>query len=98
QLPPVDVLESISRVMPDVVDGEHLSLAQWARGILATYREAEDLINIGAYQVGNNPRIDQAIRHIEHLRSFLRQGVHEKVEYAQALAGLKAVMEDRQAA
>jgi flagellum-specific ATP synthase len=97
QLPPVDVLESLSRVMSDVVDHEHISLAQWARGILATYREAEDLINIGAYQVGNNPRIDQAIRHIEHLRSFLRQGVHEKVDYPQALAGLKAVMEDRQA-
>jgi flagellum-specific ATP synthase len=95
QLPPVDVLESISRVMSDVVDSEHLSLAQWARGILATYREAEDLINIGAYQVGNNPRIDQAIRHIEHLRSFLKQGVFEKVDYPQAIAALRAVMEER---
>jgi flagellum-specific ATP synthase len=95
QLPAVDVLESISRVMTDVVDADHLSLAQWARGIMATYREAEDLINIGAYQVGNNPRIDQAIRHIEHLRSFLRQGIYEKVEYAQAVAGLRAVMEER---
>jgi flagellum-specific ATP synthase len=95
QLPPVDVLESISRVMTDVVDSEHLSLAQWARGIMATYREAEDLINIGAYQVGNNPRIDLAIRHIEHLRSFLRQGIFEKVDYPQAVAGLRAVMEDR---
>lgn len=98
QLPPIDVLESISRVMPDVVDTEHLSLAQWARGILATYREAEDLINIGAYQVGNNPRIDQAIRHIEHLRSYLRQGVHETFGYAQAISGLREALEDRQTA
>jgi len=95
QLPAVDVLESISRVMSDVVEPDHLSLAQWARGIMSTYREAEDLINIGAYQVGNNPRIDQAIRHIEHLRSFLRQGIFEKVEYAQSLAGLRAVMDER---
>ena len=74
QLPPVDVLESISRVMPEVVSDEHLACAQWGAQIMATYREAEDLINIGAYQVGNNPRIDQAIRYIEHMRAFLRQG------------------------
>ena len=93
QLPPVDVLESISRVMPEVVSEEHLSLAQWGRSIMATYRDAEDLINIGAYQVGNNPRIDQAIRYIEHLRAFLRQGIFEKCSFDQTVAELKSLVE-----
>lgn len=93
--PPVDVLESISRVMPDVVPADHMKLALWARNIMATYREAEDLINIGAYQAGNNPRIDQAIRYIEHLRSFLRQSVEEQVGFNEALAALKAIAEEQ---
>jgi len=93
QLPPVDVLESISRVMPDVVESEHFAHAQWARNIMATYRDAEDLINIGAYQVGNNPKIDQAIRYIEHLRSFMRQGIEEHVKYDDAIGELKSLVE-----
>lgn len=93
QLPPVDVLESISRVMPEVVSEEHLSFAQWGRSIMSTYREAEDLINIGAYQVGNNPRIDQAIRYIEHLRAYLRQGIFERVSFDSCIEELKALVE-----
>jgi flagellum-specific ATP synthase len=93
QLPPVDVLESISRVMPEVVSEQHLGLAQWGRSIMATYRDAEDLINIGAYQVGNNPRIDQAIRYIEHLRAFLRQGIYDRCGYDDTVAELKSLMD-----
>jgi flagellum-specific ATP synthase len=93
--PPVDILESISRVMPDVVTTEHMKTALWARAIMATYREAEDLINIGAYQAGNNPRIDQALRYIEHIRSFLRQGVEERSGFNETLAALKAIAEEQ---
>ncbi len=96
QLPPVDVLESISRVMPEVVSSEHVSWAQWGRSIMATYRDAEDLINIGAYQVGNNARIDQAIRYIDHLRGFLKQGIDEKAEFDATLEELRSIVEEQQ--
>ncbi len=93
QLPPIDVLESISRVMPDVTTAEHQSWAQWVRSTMATYREAEDLINIGAYQLGNNPKIDHAIRHIELIRAFLRQGIFDQHSYDSTLAELRALVE-----
>lgn len=96
QLPPVDVLDSISRVMPDVVDAQHMGWAQWARNILATYRDAEDLINIGAYQVGNNPRIDQAIRYVGHIRGFLKQEINEKVAFTETIEQLRSLVEDQQ--
>jgi len=96
RLPPVDVLESISRVMPDVVDQQHIGWAQWGRGIMSTYRDAEDLINIGAYQAGNSTKIDQAIRYIDHLRSFLKQGVDERSDYKQTLGALRSLVEDQQ--
>jgi len=73
--PPIDVMESVSRVMKDVVSQDH-----WARGIelkslLAAYSEAEDLINIGAYARGSNPQIDRALQFIEPINRFLRQDV-----------------------
>ncbi len=71
--PPIDVLQSLSRVMPHVVSREHLGLAQEARGHLATLHEAEDLINIGAYTPGSNPRIDRARQVGPALETFLRQ-------------------------
>ena len=89
--PAVDVLQSISRVMPDVIDASHQSAASAVRDILATYKEAEDLINIGAYVSGSNPRIDLAISKIESIRHFLRQGVRESSSYEEALRGLYAV-------
>lgn len=95
RLPPIDVLESISRVMPDVVDQQHMGWAQWGRGIMAAYRDAEDLINIGAYQAGNSSKIDQAIRYIDHLRSFLKQGVDEKAGFDQTINALRSIVEDQ---
>ncbi len=89
--PAIDVLQSISRVMPDVTDAAHQSAASAVRDILATYKEAEDLINIGAYVSGSNPRIDLAIGKIESIRHFLRQGVREASGYQEALRSLYAV-------
>jgi flagellum-specific ATP synthase len=89
--PAIDVLQSISRVMPDVTDASHQSAASAVRSILATYKEAEDLINIGAYVAGSNPRIDLAIAKIESIRHFLRQGIRESSSYEEALRGLYAV-------
>jgi flagellum-specific ATP synthase len=77
QFPAVDVLASVSRVMPDVVSEAHFAAASKVRDLMATYREAEDLINIGAYVAGSNPRVDLAIARNETIRSFMRQGIYE---------------------
>lgn len=77
QFPAVDVLASVSRVMPDVVSPEHFAAASKVRDMMATYREAEDLINIGAYVAGSNPRVDLAIARYEPIRTFLKQGIYE---------------------
>jgi len=71
--PAVDVLESVSRVMPKVVTKEQRLISQQAREILATYRDASELINIGAYAKGSNPSIDNAIEKIDDLDKFLKQ-------------------------
>ncbi|MCK5706637.1 MAG: flagellar protein export ATPase FliI [Candidatus Aureabacteria bacterium] len=87
--PAVDLLQSTSRVMIDIVDKEHLECAEEIKKILATYKDAEDLINIGAYVKGSNPRIDYAIQMITNVNSFLTQGINDKIDYAQTLAMLK---------
>ncbi|MEX2600515.1 MAG: EscN/YscN/HrcN family type III secretion system ATPase, partial [Balneolaceae bacterium] len=75
--PAIDILESISRVMPKIVTDEQRQIAMKARELLATYREAEELINIGAYVKGSNAKIDEAIRKQEGLESFLIQDMEE---------------------
>lgn len=79
--PAIEPLESISRLMPDIVSSEHKKSAEKIIDILATYREAEDLINIGAYVRGSNPKIDKALQMIEKIREFLRQDMREKAEF-----------------
>lgn len=76
--PAIDVLQSISRVMSVVADEDHKELAGQMKDVLATYREAEDLINIGAYKDGSNKNIDFAIQKIDAVNAFLRQGTGEK--------------------
>ena len=75
--PAIDILESISRVMPKIVTKEERITANKARELLATYREAEDLINIGAYVKGSNPKIDISIQKHPDLESFLIQDMNE---------------------
>ncbi len=75
--PAIDILESISRVMPKIVSKEQRAIAMKARELLATYREAEDIINIGAYVKGSNPKIDLSIKKHPHLESFLIQDIDQ---------------------
>jgi flagellum-specific ATP synthase len=86
--PAIDVLQSVSRVMPDVVDREHFTAAASIRDVLATYREAEDLINIGAYVSGSNPRVDRALSKIESVKGYLRQGIFETSSFDESLRGV----------
>ena len=71
--PSIDVLASVSRLMPDITTPDHQATAARARDLLATYQRSEDLIAIGAYADGSNPKIDQAIRHHGAIMDFLRQ-------------------------
>jgi flagellum-specific ATP synthase len=91
--PAVDVLTSVSRVMHEVVGHEHTRAASRLRELLSTYREAEDLINIGAYVRGSNPRIDQSIAKIEAIRTFLRQGPAEKSPFEVTRRALLALVD-----
>lgn len=77
--PAIDVLESISRVMPQVTSKEQREVSRAGRELLAVYKDAEDLINIGAYVEGSNPKIDEAIKKITSLNNFLRQDMDEEV-------------------
>ena len=94
--PAIDILASVSRLMPDVASQEHMEAAGTLRDILATYRSAEDLINIGAYVDGSNPKIDHAKVHIDAVNAFLRQGIHEKAPYAETIEALRGLFQDEQ--
>ncbi len=91
--PAIDVLMSVSRLMPDVVDEEHLNLAMKLRETLAVYRNAEDLINIGAYVKGSNPKIDFAISVIDKIENFLKQGVYEKAPWEETIERLRKIFQ-----
>lgn len=93
--PAIDVLSSASRVMRDITGERHQELAGKARDVLASYAEAEDLINIGAYVKGSNPKIDYAISKIEAITEFLRQGFNETTTLKISLEKLGAVLSDR---
>jgi flagellum-specific ATP synthase len=90
--PAIDVLASISRVMQDIVENEHLATTRKAREILAAYKEAEDLINIGAYVKGSNPKIDRAIAKIEQIREFLIQPLTTGSTFSESVAALKRIV------
>lgn len=93
--PAIDVLNSASRVMRDIVSPRHLELSGKARNALATYREAEDLINIGAYSKGSNPKIDYAITKIDAINTFLRQGFDESTPFKATIEQLGTLLSDR---
>ncbi|MBP7654335.1 hypothetical protein KA977_12990, partial [Candidatus Dependentiae bacterium] len=78
-------------VMIDIVENSHFECAQKLKEVVATYRSAEDLINIGAYVKGTNPKIDYAIQMIDKINAFLKQGIKEKREFKQTLAMLNAM-------
>jgi len=90
--PAIDILKSISRVMEDITDLDHKHHAGRIKEVLATYRKAEDLINIGAYAAGSNPKIDYAIQMIDPINRYLRQGIHEEATFEGSTEALKAML------
>jgi flagellar biosynthesis/type III secretory pathway ATPase len=79
--------------MTDIVSATHRDLAQETREILSAYRETADLIEVGAYVAGTNPRVDRALRCINEVNAVLRQGPEERFALAQTLASLKRALE-----
>ncbi|MFZ5754249.1 MAG: FliI/YscN family ATPase, partial [Bacillota bacterium] len=89
--PAIDVLNSISRVMYNIIEQQHLDAAGRFKELLAVYSEAKDLIDVGAYQQGTNKKIDLAMSLIDVLNDFLRQGIDERSGYEDTLQQLMAI-------
>lgn len=89
--PAIDILQSISRVMSSIATSEHKELAGKLKNVLATYNEAEDLINIGAYKSGSNREIDYAVQKIEAVNGFLCQRTDEKFQFDEEIELLRGL-------
>lgn len=89
--PAVDVLGSVSRLFTEITTPEHQKWVGKVRRILATYREVEDLVRIGAYQKGTSPEIDKALQLMPAVEFFLRQGTGESCSFQEMQKGLKAI-------
>ena len=90
--PAIDVLASVSRVMPNIVDDEHKENANEFKNIMSVYKDAEDLINIGAYVKGSSSSIDRSIEKIEAIERFLKQNVDEKTEMEEVLNEMRIIV------
>ena len=91
--PSIDVLNSISRIMIDIITPKHREWANKLTSTLSTYKKAEDLINIGAYIKGSNPGIDYAIEMVDRINAYLKQGIEEKVGFEESVTQLKELFE-----
>jgi len=92
--PAIDILQSISRLMKDIVDEEQLLYVEKVLDIMATYKRYEDIITIGAYKAGTNPKLDHAISMMDRIRPFLRQNITEKVTYDEGMDHLRSIFEE----
>lgn len=92
--PAIDVLQSISRLMPSICTEEHVALSNEIKDILATYRESEDLINIGAYKMGTNSKIDRSIRIIDQINDFLKQEMLTNYSFDETIKILENIIQN----
>ncbi|MGF7431724.1 flagellar protein export ATPase FliI [Thermoanaerobacterium thermosaccharolyticum] len=92
QYPAIDILASISRVMNDIVSDEHKNLSSKFKSILSVYEESEDLINIGAYVKGSNPKIDEAILLHDEMINYIKQTTDENYNFEDELNMLKNIL------
>jgi len=89
--PAIDVSESISRVMDSIIDEDHKDASRKLREVVANYEKERDLILIGAYEEGSDPKVDYAIEKIEEVNNFLRQEVDDRVGLEEAIEMLKEI-------
>ena len=93
QYPAIDISQSVSRVMSSIVDEEHEMAARKLREVVANYEKERDLILIGAYEEGSDPKVDYAIEKIEEVQQFLKQGVEDRIDLDNAVDELKGIFE-----
>lgn len=86
--PAIDILKSISRLMPQIASDDHKNAASLARDLLAAYKDSEDLINLGAYVKGTNKRVDMAISYIDKINEYLKQQIDERTNFEESVATL----------
>ncbi|MGZ8199626.1 MAG: flagellar protein export ATPase FliI [Methylosarcina sp.] len=91
--PAIDIEASVSRVMPDIVDGSHMQMALEVRRLYSLYRQNLDLISVGAYQPGSDPRIDKAIEKNAAILEFLKQDMNEPVDISRSLKELEILLD-----
>jgi flagellum-specific ATP synthase len=89
--PAIDILQSISRLMNELIDAEHFEASGTFRDLLSTYFKAEDMVNIGAYKSGANPKIDMALEKFDSFTEFLKQRTNEATTMKQSIARLKQI-------
>lgn len=89
--PAIDILGSVSRLFPEITNEEHQQVAGTLRNSMALYAENEDLINIGAYEAGSNPNIDNSIALKPKIDSYLQQGIYETSDYDTTVSALKNI-------
>jgi flagellum-specific ATP synthase len=90
--PAIDVLGSVSRLFTEICDPEHISAAGKMRNLMAIYQDAKDLIDVGAYEHGSNPKIDLAIQMMPDINTFLKQSVKDIVNMDSTIQTLKDMM------
>jgi flagellum-specific ATP synthase len=90
--PPIDVLQSVSRVMSEIVPRDHYNYAGTIKNLMAVYNQAEDLVNIGAYKAGSNPEIDNAIKLRPQIQAFLKQDFRESADFASTQDKMKKIL------
>lgn len=91
--PAIDIEASVSRVMPDIIDSHHMKMAMEVRRLYSIYRQNQDLISIGAYHAGSDPRIDKAIEKNSAILEFLKQDMNEAVDVERSLKELELLLE-----
>lgn len=90
--PAIDVLSSVSRVMPDIVDNKQMDRSNYIKELIATYNESKDLINIGAYKPGTSPEIDESIEKIPEIEKFLQQEVQERSTFKETISWMESII------
>jgi len=92
--PCIDVLQSISRVMPHIIDDRHRAYAGKFIEVFSTYKKFEDMINLGAYKYGSNFKVDYSIKFIDRLKSYLRQDMKTHIDFADSIQGLYFIFDE----
>ena len=92
--PAINIGASISRLMVELVPKEHYQLASRLRDVLSVYERNEDLVSIGAYKSGSNPKLDQALKQMDAINGFLTQGINESFSYEESLKQMAAIFRD----